>query len=74
MMTDQLRLFASRVYDYYGCRPIQAYTLNADDRIRIVRVSVDRAALEDAKDLVQTTVRAAIINRLKKLDKLEKLS
>lgn len=74
MMTDQLRLFASRVYDYYGWWPIQAYTLNADDRIRIVRVSVDRAALEDAKDLVQTTVRAAITNRLKKLDKLEKLS
>ncbi|MDQ5877342.1 MAG: hypothetical protein QG638_73 [Pseudomonadota bacterium] len=73
MTRDPLRLFAAGYY-YRGCRPIQTYTQNAEDRVRIVRASVDMAALEDAKDLVQPTVRAAIINRLKKLNKPEKSS
>ena len=63
-----LRLFNGQRYvTIVGC--ILTMVMSADERIEIVRRTTDIQALQDARDLVQTTVRNAIDRRLRQLAK-----
>jgi hypothetical protein len=63
-----LRLFNGPRYETI-VGSIQTMVMSADERIEIVRRTTDIQALQDARDLVQTTVRNAIDRRLRQLAK-----
>lgn len=66
---DPLRLFHGPRYERSSGEPFQTYYTDAASRCAIVKKSDDRAALEDAYDVVSVSVRAAIARRIRQLEK-----